>query len=1033
MDIPHNLLNQLEEGNVVLFLGAGASYDAIHPKGEKIPDSKKLGEALANKFLDTSYLNEPLTYISELAISERDLFTIQTLIYEIINPFKAADFHKIIPTFKWKSIYTTNYDFIIEDAYDKTKDRLQDLSPVIRNTRIQQIFKTPNSIPYYKLHGSLSCINDISLPLILTPEQYLTHLDNRDRLFDKLAEEAFNYTFLFVGYSFADNDIRTILHRLEKEKEGRPRFFMVGPYIKEVEERFWEGKKITSIRMTFKDFLESINKKVSKNVRQLSKARPVIDTPIFKKFIVNVEDLKPSESFQNFIDNDIDFIHSSVSSPHINAKEFYKGYFENWDPIIRNLDVERTLKDSILSEVFLEDYYSNDKEGQFLFLIKGFAGSGKSVLLKRIAWDAGVSFDKLCIVYKPNTVIRYDNISELYNYTKSRIYIFLDSILSKEDEIIYLFDKAKKDKIPLTIIGTERINVWNSENNQINKYLSLSYKLEYLNDKEIEELLKLLSSHNSLGFLENKTHEERVKLLSYQAGRELLVALYEATHGKPFRDIIKDEYDKINNPIAKSLYLTVCILHRLGSTARAGLISRVHGISFDRFKRDFFKPLEFIVFDRKDYKINDYVYQTRHPHIADIVFETVLTDQQARFDEYIRIINYLDVDFDSDRNAFVAMTNAKKLLEIFPDHSLIRNIYEIASKKNKDNSKLLQQQAIFSIAINQLDVAEKFIKEAHNLNENDPIILHTFSELEYKRAEKARTKVEKEAHLKQAIILSESLLKDYGPTPYGFHSLLKSLIFKLELVISDKDVPTIERLIKDIEKKFKDAKQHFPYQEFILEAEARFNTLLNNTPEAIDLLKKAHEINKASPFIASRLSTFYENNGQIGDALKILTETIKYIPGDRDINYEYARILEKKDPSNLTDILYYLRRSFTEGDNRYQAQFWYARALYSSNEMESANLIFKKLASISLDPEIKRKPIGIIMENGKHKVFDGRISSVEYSFGFLKREIFSDNVYFYRYEGNYNWDNFKSSKKVSFNLAFNYRGPIAINLKLLDD
>jgi hypothetical protein len=128
-----------------------------------------------------------------------------------------------------------------------------------------------------------------------------------------------------------------------------------------------------------------------------------------------------------------------------------------------------------------------------------------------------------------------------------------------------------------------------------------------------------------------------------------------------------------------------------------------------------------------------------------------------------------------------------------------------------------------------------------------------------------------------------------------------------------------------------------------------------------------------------------------------------------------------------------LRRSFTEGDNRYQARFWYARARYISNEIEPANLISKKLAGISIDPEIKRRPIGIITENGKPKIFNGRISTVEYSFGFIKRDIFSDSIYFFRYEGDYDWESFKSSRKVSFNLAFNYRGPIAINLRIMDE
>jgi hypothetical protein len=103
------------------------------------------------------------------------------------------------------------------------------------------------------------------------------------------------------------------------------------------------------------------------------------------------------------------------------------------------------------------------------------------------------------------------------------------------------------------------------------------------------------------------------------------------------------------------------------------------------FKKDFFSPLEFIVFDKRDYKINDYVYQTRHPYIAQIVFETVLTDEQSRYDEFIRILTYLDTDYDSDRNTFIYLTNAKILLNFFPNRMYIDNIY---SKANEISPKI---------------------------------------------------------------------------------------------------------------------------------------------------------------------------------------------------------------------------------------------------------------------------------------------------------------------------------------------------------
>jgi Tfp pilus assembly protein PilF len=817
---------------------------------------------------------------------------------------------------------------------------------------------------------------------------------------------------------------------LEQEKEGKPRYYMVGPYIKNAEEAFWEGRKVSSIKLSFKEFLETIDKSISKQNRVLSKAIPITEFPIHSQFVVNINDVRPSASLQSFMQNDIDYVHSALTSPNSSPKEFYKGYFNNWDPIIRSLDVQRRATDSILSEIFLEDIYSGDDKGPLFILIQGYAGSGKSVVLKRLAWDAAVEFQKFCIFYRPNTSIRYENISELYNFVKRRIFIFVDNALSKDEEVKKLLDRSVKDKLPITLVASERTNVWNQENNTLKNYLDYSYKIEYLNDKEIDELLDLLTKHNSLNFLEGKPREEQKLLLGPKAGRVLLVALYEATHGKPFRDIVKDEYDRIQPDAAKSLYLTVSLLHMLGSAARAGLISRVHGISFHRFTEEFFKPLEFIVFDKKDYKINDYVYLTRHPYIAQMVFETVLTDEQSRFDEFMRILAYLDIDFDNDRSAFIYLTNAKRLLEHFPNRILIYNIYKKALEISPNNPKLLQQMAIMEIETKNVLKAEQHIYEANELMKGaDPIILHTFAEIEFRKAESSKNALEKNGFLDKAMRLCDKLLKDFGPSPFPFHTILKSLNAKLELALISSDSPTIERIIKDIERRLRDAKQAFALHEFILEVEASFNQIVNNTPEALTLLIKAHEVNRSSPFIATRLSNIYESNGDIDKALSVLNETLNNIPGDKDINYNYAMLLMKKNPENYKDLLYYLKKSFTEGDNRYQAQFWYARTLFLSNQIDESKSLFKRLSQLNIDPQIKNTPVGIIETGGKATLFSGRIRMLELSYGFLKRDLYGDDIFISKHESYDNWHKLKFNDPVTFNVGFNYKGAVGVNVQ----
>ena len=1038
MEIPKPLIDQIKEGNVVLFLGSGASYGAKHPKNINPPLGNQLSNLLVEKFLSADYKDQTLQYTSEIAISEYDLLTVQQYIYEIFEPFQPSEDHLKIPNYVWKSIVTTNYDYIIERAYTQNEASLQKLAKFIKNgERIRDKLKAVNDLPFYKLHGCISDINDIETPLILTPDQYITHKKNRDRLFNRVQEMAYEYTFLFVGFSFADYDIRAMLLELSKLKESRPRSYMVGPNIKDEETRMWEGKKISSIKSTFSDFILQLEKEISPAKVKLALAKPVENDihPIFNKSSINLIDLRPSDSLLNFLNYDIQYVHSRLKDKNTDPKEFYKGYFENWDPILKDLDAKRNISDTIAYEVFLDEENHNKIDFQF-YLIQGYAGSGKSVLLKRLAWDASIEFERVCLIYNKNTVIKYEPIIELCNYIKERIYIFIDNVSDSDNEIVSLISKIKKENLPITIIGAERVNTWNTECEELCNYLTDEYKLQYLNDKEIVGLLDKLEKYDSLGYLKTKSVAERIEALSYKAGRELLVALYESTMGKPFSEIILDEYNSITDETAKSLYLTVSILHRLGTETRAGLISRVHNISFSDFKEKLFKPLEFIVFDSRDYRINDFVYRTRHKQIAEIIFSEVLSNKQDRYDEYYRILSCLDVDYENDRSAFLSMTKARNLMDNFSDPAMIRELYNLASESNLDDPKLMQQEAIFEMNSSggNMNKAESLLSEAIKLSPKDPIIQHSFAEIALAKAEKSKHKLEINKYLSEAESICKTLISKYKDKPHPFHTLLKVHLFKIKRIIDDNDPPSIERAIKDTEKTFSIARQKFPEQEFILEAESQFNKLLNHRPEAIELLERAYELNKRSPYLCLRLANLYEQNRQDDKAKAIMVDTLKLIPNDKDVNFRYAMNLTKDRVPDLNTIKYHLNRSFTKGDSRYQSQFWFARTIYLLGEIDDANLIFDTLKNISILPSIKSRPRGKVRQNGHLVLFKGSIYKIESKYGFLTRDIIGDRIYFYRYEfaANYDsiWDKINSGTRVTFNLAFNYRGAVAVNLKL---
>lgn len=1031
IEIPQILIESIKNKNVVLFLGSGFAYNAIHPQNEQVPLGNQLAEKIADKFLGGQYKDSSLAYVSDLAISESNLFEVQRYIAEIFEKFKPNENHKIYTTLPWKAIFTTNYDLILERAYKENEgNNAQDFINIYRNTPEQQIFKTPNTVPYYKLHGCISYVNDKELPLILSTEQYITHRLNRDRLFNSFETLSLDYPILFIGYSNQDPNIRSILKNLEAMKDGRPRSYMVSPNFTETEIRYWNERKLTPLSIGHEDFIKLLNDKITPTERKLAKFRVETERQIYNKFTISTKELAPTESLINFLDFETEYIHGNLKLGDTTPKAFYKGFLKNWDPILKKLDVRRIVEDRILTDIVLEDIYQKDDKS-FLFVIKGFAGSGKSVLLRRLAWETAIELEKLTIYLKPNQTLRAEPVLELYNYVKERIYLFVDNIVENERSIIDLLQKANRDNIPLTIVSADRINILN-EQNQIINYITQDYTLTYLKDKEIDELLEKLEANNSLGHLESKTREEQKKELENRSGRELLVALYEATGGKPFEEIILDEYNGITTEEAKSLYLTVSVFHRLGSKVRAGLISRIHNISFNNFIEKLFKPLEFIVFNEKDYFISDFVYSTRHPFIAQIVFEQVLINEQDRYDEYIRILKSINIDYKSDWFAFLDITNARKLNETFNDPIRINNIYDLAEKISPENPKLIQQRGIYEMISRSgsLYSAQRFLKIANSLDPEDVTISHSLAEVSLKKAEDSNITIEKNKYLDDAEELCRNIIKKDKDQPYSYHTLLKIGLLKFKSANNDGSSMTIEKRMKDFEKIINEAKQFFPGHEFILELEAKFNEVLDDEPKAVELLKEAYEINKASPYLAIRYAKLLEKKGDFPEAINALSDTLELNPNDRDVNYQLASLKRNSDPLNFDSYIYLYRRAFTKGDTRYEAQFWYARAMYLNGECDKAKEVFKDLSVARMSPYAKNKIRGIVNTEYDMTEFNGNIIRQEGSYAFIKRNKFGDDIFFHRDPSIENWDKLKIGTNVVFNLAFNYKGPICINVKI---
>jgi len=802
MELPPQLQAQIADGRAVLFLGAGASLGAMDAKKNHPPSGTQLAEKLADKFLGGKFRTYPLNQVAEYAISESDLGTVQGYIKEIFEPFEPTSAHLLLPTFRWAGLATTNYDLLVEKAYAQAGHPLQNVQPFIENgDRVDDRMRDQRSLMYLKLHGCITRLQNPNCPLILSTDQYVDHRSGRSRLFEHLRDWGYERTFVFVGHGLQDPDIRAILGELTALHERRPRYYIVAPQKHEIEMRFWESRRVTPISATFGEFMSAIDDAVKGTTRTLGLAVAQSQHRISEKFAVAGVAL--SRNCLQFLENEVDYVKGITSTETVAATEFYRGYSRGWSHIEQNLDVRRTLGDSILSDFVLADESEHAPEMDFV-LIKAHAGAGKSVLLQRIAWDAAHDYGKLTLFLKPEGIVNTAAIDEIADVCKDRIFLFVDDVGDRIRELQSLARAVALSKSKLTVIAAERVNEWNVLGSSAGSLVTSDNLLRYLSESETTRLIEVLDKHKALGTLKGKPVEQQRKAFHSRAGRQLLVALHEATLGRPFEDIIEDEYRHVVPSEAQRIYLTICVLNRLNIAVRAGVVSRLHGVHLSDFKERFFKPLEHVVHTVLDPGTRDMTYIARHPVIAEIVFERILRNQEDRFDVYLRVLKTLNIDYASDRKAFRAMTKGRTLLDLFPDTELAKQIIKAAEGIAGDDPVLIHQKGLYYMHRDDFRAASDLFNRALQLWPNNRSFQHSRSELLLRMSENARTQLERETLLREATSIAKEIRDTKLPEAYAHHTLIKIGLSQLRTLLaadsSEQNETDIANVVRNVQR-----------------------------------------------------------------------------------------------------------------------------------------------------------------------------------------------------------------------------------------
>lgn len=193
-----------------IFVGSGISYESTEV------DWFKLLEPLTNELeIKIDNENDDLPQIAQYIVNEYS-GNRGPLLNQISKAFNKKyninDYHKALATTKVSTIWTTNYDTLLETAF------LEFLSDVKVNDDMISRNVNNSEIEIIKMHGCISRSHHDEITI--TEEDYEDFLVNKPAISQRLCNDLLKKSFLFIGYSYRDPNIKNIMvtaRRLSKK------------------------------------------------------------------------------------------------------------------------------------------------------------------------------------------------------------------------------------------------------------------------------------------------------------------------------------------------------------------------------------------------------------------------------------------------------------------------------------------------------------------------------------------------------------------------------------------------------------------------------------------------------------------------------------------------------------------------------------------------------------------------------------------------------------------------------------------------
>lgn len=704
-----NLAQLIKPERTILLLGAGACVPSGGPTGPE------LAQRLASR-LGLSTADRDLSELSGIFENRRGRRELVETVREQFTQLEPTGGLLAIPSFSWRRIYSTNFDRLVEKAYQRADKAL-----LVVRSNFEFADPIQSDAILYKIHGCIS--QDVAFGdqarMVLTEQDYDEYSQYREALFNSLKLEMMTSDTLIIGQSLSDVHLRDMAKQVAslRSRGAQGRVFLLAFDYDEDRAALFRQRGI-----------QAVDGGVDELVHALEHRGKLSHRPIYSTSTTPVGSLTPA-----LVTTTIDVAHAATLSP--DAKRVFNGSPATYADIRAGYTITRA------NETRLEDA-QNGARGFFLVL-GGAAGVGKTSLARRLLLtrhDQGFACWEHRNDFPLNSAAWLEVEANLRNLGQQGI-ILLDDCSNFLTEVNRLVDALGALERPfLRVVATVNASQWKTRVKSKFFYSKGTYeRLSILSNPDIAELLRLIDSQAEIrqlvdsGFL-RLGWQEKVRHLRDRCSADMFVCLKNIFGNEQLDNILLQEYAELG-PDAQQVYRHVAAIQAMGGRVHRQLVLRLLGIGSDGLN-SLLGQMDGIV-DEYDIDPDEglYGWTTRHHVIARIISTYKYANQTELYSLIESLIDGLNptvyIELETGRAIASESMGIARLTDVGEQRQLLSRLTNVVPAERTPRRRLIRSL----LRSGELGEAERQIGLFEQAIGNDTIVNRYKAMLAMQRAE----------------------------------------------------------------------------------------------------------------------------------------------------------------------------------------------------------------------------------------------------------------------------------------------------------